>query len=139
MGHLAHLQTLPKNRQQTYHAGISILISFNPLLAKSNLQILRSNARQFYSSKGDPLGVKGLKSTISSSYFFLLIFSQDVFVHLWKNGLWTRLHISDKTSASFLGNTVFLVYYPKSEYIFISTIKAMHKQYIFQVNLLFYF
>jgi len=35
-----------------------------PLLPKSDLQILlcRSNARRFYSSKGDLLGIKGLKN-----------------------------------------------------------------------------
>ncbi|XP_020623935.1 centromere protein N-like isoform X1 [Orbicella faveolata] len=61
-----------------------------------------------------------------------LYFKVDIFVHLWKNGLWTRLRISDSTSASLLSNTVFLVYYPNSEYIFSSAIKAAYKQYILQ-------
>ena len=38
----------------------------NPLLPKSDLKILLSNARRFYSSKGDPLGLKGLKLTDST-------------------------------------------------------------------------
>ena len=38
----------------------------NPLLPKSDLKILLSNARRFYSSKGDPLGFKGLKLTDST-------------------------------------------------------------------------
>ena len=37
-------------------------IDLNPLHPKSDLQILLSNARWFYSSKEDPLGLKGLKS-----------------------------------------------------------------------------
>lgn len=61
-----------------------------------------------------------------------LYFKVDIFVHLWKNGLWTRLRICDSTSASLLSNTVFLVYYPNAEYIFSSAIKAAHKQYILQ-------
>ena len=51
-----------------------IFSSNNPLHAKSDLYILLcltpddstpSNARQFYLSKGDPLGPKGLKKPIS--------------------------------------------------------------------------
>lgn len=47
--------------------------SFKPLLPKSSLEILLflmpdnftlSNTRQFYSSKGDPLGVKGVIGTL---------------------------------------------------------------------------
>ena len=37
------------------------VILINPLLPEGDLQILLSNARRFYSSKGDPLGLKGLK------------------------------------------------------------------------------
>ena len=37
----------------------------NPLHPKSDLDFTLSNARQFYLSKGDPLGLKGLKKTIS--------------------------------------------------------------------------
>ncbi|KAL9975722.1 hypothetical protein ACROYT_G012915 [Oculina patagonica] len=61
-----------------------------------------------------------------------LYFKVEIFVHLWKNALWTRLHICEGTSASLLSNTVFLIYYPNSEYIFMSSIKAAHKQYILQ-------
>ena len=64
----------------------------------------------------------------------IFYFLQDIFVHLWKNGLWTRLRVSDSTSASLLSNTVFFVYYPNAEYIFSSAIKAAHKQYILQVR-----
>ena len=37
---------------------------FNPLFPKSDclVDFTLSNARRFYSSKGDPLGLKGLKS-----------------------------------------------------------------------------
>ena len=62
--------------------------------------------------------------------------SKHVFVHLWKNSLWTWLHVYERGSPSSLlaSNTVFLVYYPNAEYIFMSTIKAAHKQYILQVK-----
>ena len=62
--------------------------------------------------------------------------SKHVFVNLWKNSLWTWLHIYERGSPSSLlaSNTVFLVYYPNAEYIFMSTIKAAHKQYILQVE-----
>ena len=37
---------------------------FNPFTPKSDfIDFTLSNARRFYSSKGDPLGVKGLKDT----------------------------------------------------------------------------
>ena len=39
--------------------------SFNPFTPKSDLiDFTLSNARRFYSSKGDPLGVKGLRSYV---------------------------------------------------------------------------
>ena len=39
------------------------LSAFNPFTPKSDLiDLTLSNARRFYSSKGDPLGVKGLKN-----------------------------------------------------------------------------
>ena len=41
-------------------------LSINPFKPKSDFPVIdftRSNARQFYSSKEDPLGVKGLKWT----------------------------------------------------------------------------
>ena len=43
---------------------------FNPFTPKSDLiDFILSNARRFYSSKGNPLGVKGLKKTISLNPF----------------------------------------------------------------------
>ena len=42
--------------------GLKKTISLNPFTPKSDLiDFTLSNARRFYSSKGDPLGVKGLK------------------------------------------------------------------------------
>ena len=42
----------------------------DPFKPKSDLiDFTLSNARQFHSSKGDPLGVKGLKKTISFNPF----------------------------------------------------------------------
>ena len=38
-------------------------VSLNPFIPKSDLiDFTLSNTRRFYSSKGDPLGVKGLKN-----------------------------------------------------------------------------
>ena len=67
---------------------------------------------------------------------YLTFGSKHVFVHLWKNSLWTWLHVYERGSPSSLlaSNTVFLVYYPNAEYIFMSSIKAAHKQYILQVK-----
>ena len=43
-------------------------ISLNPFTPKSNLiDFTLSNARRFYSSKGDPLGVKGLNPTTETN------------------------------------------------------------------------
>ena len=43
---------------------------FNPFTPKSDLiDFTLSKARRFYSSKGDPLGVKGLKKTVSLNPF----------------------------------------------------------------------
>ena len=43
---------------------------FNPFKPKSALiDFTLSNARRFYSSNGDPLGVKGLKITVSLNPF----------------------------------------------------------------------
>ena len=36
-------------------------MSINPLLPRNDIAFALSNARRFYSSKGDPLGVKGLR------------------------------------------------------------------------------
>ena len=72
----------------------------------------------------------------NSMSVYLTFGSKHVFVHLWKNSLWTWLHVYERGSPSSLlaSNTVFLVYYPNAEYIFMSTIKAAHKQYILQVK-----
>ena len=72
----------------------------------------------------------------NSMSVYLTFCSKHVFVHLWKNSLWTWLHVYERGSSSSLlaSNTVFLVYYPNAEYIFMSTIKAAHKQYILQVK-----
>ena len=46
--------------------GLKKTISLNPFSPKSDLiDFTLSNARRFYSSKGDPLGVKGLSSLIT--------------------------------------------------------------------------
>lgn len=59
-------------------------------------------------------------------------FKVDIFVHLWKNSLWTRLHFCEGSSSSLLSNTVYIIYYPNAQYIFMSSIKAAYKQYILQ-------
>ena len=41
------------------HATAELL---NPFLSETHLKILLSNARRFYSLKGDPLGSKALKT-----------------------------------------------------------------------------
>ena len=47
-----------------YGQNIRATTLFNPFKPKSTLiDFTLSNARQFYSSKGDPLGVKGFKKT----------------------------------------------------------------------------
>ena len=52
-----------KSRKQTLESAQNGLeISFNPLTPKSDfIDFTLSNAIRFYLSKGDPLGVKGLK------------------------------------------------------------------------------
>ncbi|PFX22237.1 centromere protein N-like [Stylophora pistillata] len=61
-----------------------------------------------------------------------LYFKVEIYVHLWRNGLWTRIQFCNRSSTSLLSNNVFIIYYPNSEYVFMSTIKAAHKQYIVQ-------
>ena len=52
-----------------HHKNTPVRHSFNPFTPKSDLiDFTLFNARPFYSSKGDPLGVKGLK-TISLNPF----------------------------------------------------------------------
>ena len=47
--------------------GLKKTISLNPFTPKSDfIDFTLSNARQFYLSKGDPLGVKGLTSLLIS-------------------------------------------------------------------------
>ncbi|XP_073232611.1 centromere protein N-like [Porites lutea] len=77
----------------------------------------------------DPLAFKSQLESCLGLYLKV-----HVFVHLWKNSLWTWLRIYEHGSSSSLlaSNTVFLVYYPNAEYIFMSNIKAAHKQYILQ-------
>ena len=41
---------------------VAIWLVLNPLLPKSDIDFALFNARRFYSSKGDPVGVKGLKA-----------------------------------------------------------------------------
>ena len=54
-------------------------ISRNPFTPKSDfIDLTLSNARQFYSSKGDPLGVKGLKENESHQESSLIVFGLDV-------------------------------------------------------------
>lgn len=68
---------------------------------------------------------------IGTTLYFIY---KDVFVHLWKNGLWTWLHFCEGSSGSLLSNTVYIIYYPSSQYIFMSSIKVAYKQYVLQVN-----
>ena len=48
----------------------------NPLHPKSDLDFTLSNARQFYSSKGDPLGLKGLKKLSPLTLYALRVTSR---------------------------------------------------------------
>ena len=72
----------------------------NPFTPKSDfIDFTLSNARQFYSSKGDPLGVKGLKTislnlfthksdlidfTLSNELKFCLWLFPEIVSHFWK-------------------------------------------------------
>ena len=55
------------------------LTSFNPFTPKSDLiDFTLSKARRFYSSMGDPLGVKGLVFSYLLKYYFQVSFNLKV-------------------------------------------------------------
>ena len=57
---------------------------FNPFTSKSDLiDFTLSNARRFYSSKGDPLGVKGLTQETGNCHESLCDFSIGFTSSLW--------------------------------------------------------
>ncbi|KAK3704033.1 hypothetical protein QZH41_017973, partial [Actinostola sp. cb2023] len=64
-------------------------------------------------------------------------FNMHVCVQPWKDALWIRLliHEGQKISSASSNSTVYFVHYPLSPYIMMTSIKAAHKQYIFQVLL----
>ena len=80
-------------------------ISLNPFTPRSDLiDFTLSNARRLYSSKGDPLGVKGLKMSI-----FFPNFSPEVILHLLLKASLThkvKQKITPVTLHNFFGNVL---------------------------------